>query len=152
MWFGERPDPTGALAIYRDGLKLARSVSDVYRESALHSAVVFAATELRGPETALPCREALARLYETRSWPFIWLSITAMSTWMVAVDDLDGAAVILGYIDAHHPPLSGTDGRARALAFLRDRPEVADAIALGAALDRDQLVLHILAHLAVSDH
>ena len=151
LWFGERPDPAGALAIYRAGLELARSVSDVHHECVLLPAVVFAAAEIRGPQTAVLCRDALARLYENRSWPFIWLSMAAMSTWMVAVGDIEGAALVYGHIDAHNPPWSGIDGRVSALAFLRDRPDAVELIALSAADTRDQLVLHILAHLSTVD-
>ena len=151
LWFGKAIDPAGALAIYRAGLDLARSVSDVHHECVLLPAVVFAAVEIRGSHTAALCHDALARLYENRSWPFIWLSIAAMSTWMAAVEDIDGAALIYGHVDRHKPPWSGIDGRVSALAFLRDRPDAVELIALSASYTRDELVYHLLAHLASID-
>ncbi len=152
LWFGETPDPAGALAIYSAGVEMARSVSDVHNECRLLPAVVFAAAEIRGPHTATLCHDALTRLYENRSWHFIWLSVAAMSTWMAAVDDIHGAALIYGHVDAHRPPWSGIDGRVSALAFLRDRLDAVELIALSASYTRDELVHHLLAHLASIDH
>ena len=67
-----------------------------------------------------------------------------LAEWWIATNQADNAAVVIGYLDAHH--LASVDDTTRAL--LGTEPDIDRALNRGARLDREQLIAYVLDHLA----
>ncbi len=147
LWIQEPRDPAGALATFRRGQELARSVRDVLRESLNLAGVVYASIAHAASDTASVCLEALTRLHDTRSWLNIWVTTLAVAGWLAATGEPAVAAVVYGHVAAHRPPYSHVHATVDALDELRQQPGAAAAIARGAAMDREDVLEFVIDHL-----
>jgi predicted ATPase len=147
-------DGQGVLALYRDGLALARKAGDLNNEGKNLVGVAIAATRFRTPDASAVCREAITRLYDTRHWSLAWIAIDVVARWLAAIGRLEEAAVIYGHLDLHQPVwdnVAGRRGRSRGLEIVRQHPRADQLMARGAALDRDQIVAFVLDQLDAAD-
>jgi predicted ATPase/class 3 adenylate cyclase len=140
-------DPERAFAAARAGLALARTAGDPGPEGNNLCALAFAAVALRRPDAPEICRDALARLYDLRYWPLVWMLIECVAGLFAAADTLADAAVLYGHLEAHRSPWAtsaGTRARLRGLDRARRLAECDVLMARGADIGRDELVAYTL--------
>jgi predicted ATPase len=145
------PDAQGVLALYRDGLDLARKTGDINNEGKNLIGVAIAATRFRTPDASIVCRETVTRLYDTRHWVHFWVAIDVVARWLAATGKLEEAAIIYGHLEVHHPVwdnVAGRRGRSRGLEIVREHPQADQLMARGSAMGRDQFVDFVLDQLA----
>jgi hypothetical protein len=129
---------------------LARTVRDVFGECANLSTLAFAAVALHRPDAGEICRDAIAGAYGLRSWPFLWMVIETVAGSLAAAGRLSEAAVLYGHLEAHQPPwdIPGVGrARERGLDRVRQLAGFDLLMAMGADMDRDELVTYTLEHL-----
>jgi hypothetical protein len=87
---------------------------------------------------------AIAGSYTDRAWYDLWPTVPVLAEWWIVHDQADNAAVVIGYLDAHH--LASVDDTTR--SRLGTGPDIDQALTRGTHLDRDQLIAYILEHLS----
>jgi hypothetical protein len=101
-------------------------------------------TGTEDPLSAL--KDAILGAYNDRSWYDLWPTMPALAQWWIEHGQANAAAVIIGYLDAHHLASVDDDTRQR----LGNSADIQRALENGARLDRDQLVAFVLEHLPVT--
>lgn len=147
------PDHETALVYYQDGLDLCRKACDINNEGKNLLGVVSAATRLQRTEAAKVSREALSRLHDNRHWSVLWPALDIVARWFAAIGNAEGAGVVYGHLDVHHPPWDNVPmsrARTRGLEVVRQHPGVERFMARGAAMGPDEVVNFVLDHLARS--
>jgi hypothetical protein len=137
-----------AIASLRQALALAEGCSPFVRAVVTMSLATVAAHPDSGLQPELAYSDAIDQLYTLRVWPHLWNTIESLATYWVRSGDLEGAATLLGHLEAHeHHSVPLAARRARAAAVLEQRPDAWPWMEHGAALDRDQIVQYALERL-----
>jgi hypothetical protein len=136
-------DPVRGIECCREALALAEEHHLV--RGIHHARNALAQLSARGgPDDPAPAlHAAIARAYADRAWYDLWPTVPVLAEWWMAQSQSDRAAVVIGYLDAHH--LASVDDTIRSL--LDSGPDIDRALAFGARLDRDQFIAYILEHL-----
>jgi hypothetical protein len=87
---------------------------------------------------------AITRSFADRAWYDLWPTMPVLAEWWLANNQSDNAAVVIGYLDAHH--LASVDDTTR--SRLGTGPDIDRALIRGTRLDREQLIAYVLEHLA----
>jgi hypothetical protein len=149
--YAEDPrDPERVLAAAHEGVVLAQSVRDLLNECGSLYPLAMAAVALHRPDAGAICRDALARTYDLRFWPFLWLELETVAGYFAAGRSLASAAVLYGHLEAHHPPWGMSAARRARQRGLDRVCQLADfelLMAHGADMDRDELVAYTLERL-----
>ena len=98
------------------------------------------------------CHEALISAYNARHWRRIWQLFESVGLALAESGQLEEAAVVVGNLEAHHPPFGieyNLGFRTRTLDIIHNHPSTDTWMAQGAAMDRHQIVEFALA--AVSE-
>jgi hypothetical protein len=96
-------------------------------------------------DDAAPALHAVITLsFTDRNWYDLWPTMPVLAEWWLAKNQADNAAVVIGYLDAHH--LASVDDTTRSL--LGTGPDIDPALIRGTHLDREQLIAYVLEHLA----
>jgi hypothetical protein len=138
------PQALAALDAYRRALDLTRQVGDVNLGGDARRAVAFATTCHRPDEAAAGvCQAAVIYLYDNAQWYRLWQVMESVALVLASNRRLEDASVVLGHLDAHHPPFGwethlGFPAKARELVRRDACSE--QWMAQGAALDRDDVV------------
>lgn len=144
------PDFAGALGHYRRGADVARTSRAWSAEAECLRGLALASVGL-DPQTAAPaCYDAVHKLNQLLGWEMIWKTMNSVVLVLAACGSSEGAAVLLGYLDAHCPPFGLEELRRfrdRARELMHDLPELDRWMAHGVALERRQVVDHALQHL-----
>jgi predicted ATPase len=143
-------DAQSAFTAASEGVVLARTVQDLPSESLNLSARAFAAISLHRPDAAEIVRDTMTRLYDLRFWYLVYPQIDVAAGLFATTDRLHEAAIIYGYLDAHHPPWGDTTAhraRQRGLDRVRQLADVDRLMAQGADMNRDELVAYTLERL-----
>lgn len=147
------PDFSAALDLYPPALATARASGDLVSESDCLRAVALATVGLHLDTELDVCRTALACLYEIRYWFRIWHLFDSIALAMASTGQLEAAAVVIGHLDAHHPPWGiehELGFRERAHEIVGQQPRAEEWMARGAAMDRHQIVGYALAELELA--
>jgi hypothetical protein len=112
-WVQDPADLDGAATAYAKGLELARSVGDFSAEVDNLLGLAFVDLIADSPDAGSRCRQVLEILVGGRRWRHIWLLADGLSPWLVRHDRAAVAAVLLGHLQAHHPPWGEGDRHAR---------------------------------------
>ena len=137
-------EPARAIECCREALALAEEHQLVRGIHHAGNALAQLAARGRWDDAAPVLQAALARSFADRAWYDLWPTMPVLAEWWLANQQSDNAAVVIGYLDAHH--LASADDTTRAL--LGTGPDLDRALTRGAHLDRDQLIAYILDHLA----
>jgi hypothetical protein len=145
------PDIDAALDHLQRGLELARLSDDPVSEAdCLRSVAIVHA--MREPRLAMPaCHEALISAYAVRDWYRIWQLFESVGLALAETGRLEAAAVVVGNLEAHHPPFGieyNSGFRTRTLDIVHTHPSADTWMARGAAMDRHQIVDFALAALS----
>jgi hypothetical protein len=136
-----------ALPLFERGLEIARAAGDPRHEGIMLRAIAVVATGLGGLDALDRCHEALDALYEVRYWQKIWQTLDCVALALAKTDHVDGAAIILGYLDAHMPACGleyWLDFRAQTRALVDAAGDHEAAAQRGSRLSRDELVASAL--------
>jgi predicted ATPase/DNA-binding SARP family transcriptional activator len=144
----EPPDIAGALDHFQRALDLSRLSDDPVSASDCLRAVA-AVHALRDPRLAMPaCQEALICAYDARNWFRIWQLFESIGLALAEAGRLEAAAVVVGNLEAHHPPFGMEHNfgfRTRTLDIIHAQPSADAWMARGAAMERHQIVEFALA-------
>jgi hypothetical protein len=144
----EPPGFDVALDHIERGLELARSSSDPVSEADCLRAVALVHA-LREPRLAMPaCQDALISAYDARYWERIWQLFESVGLALAETGRLEAAAVVIGNLEAHHPPYGMEHNfgfSTRTLDIVHTHPSADAWMARGAAMDRHQIVEFALA-------
>lgn len=141
------PDLATAISHYTSSLDLARRSGDLLSVGDGLSAIAMCEVGLHPTDSLGVCRDALLNLYEMRYWFRIWQLSDSIALSLASGGHVEAASVIVGYLQAHHEPygieceLGFPD---RTLELIRQHREVDQWMARGAAMDRHQIVDHML--------
>lgn len=141
------PDFNAAIGHYKECLDLARQCGDVLSVGDGLRAVAMCEVGLRPTDSLGVCRDALLNLYEMRYWFRIWQLSDSNALALASGGHVEAASVIVGYLQARHQPY-GIECELgfpeRTLELIRQHREVDQWIARGAAMDRHQIVDHMV--------
>lgn len=141
------PDFSAALGHYTSCLDLARQCGDVLSVCDGLRAIAMCEVGLRPTDSLGACRDALVSLYEARYWFRIWQLADSIALSLASSGHLEAASLIVGHLQAHHEPY-GIECELgfpeRTLEVIRLHPQVEGCMARGAAMDRHQIVEHML--------
>jgi predicted ATPase len=142
------PDIAGALDHLQRALELSRLSGDSVSEADCLRAVATVHA-LREPRLAMPaCQEALISAYDARHWFRIWQLFESVGLALAEAGRLEAAAVVVGNLEAHHPPFGMEHNfgfRTRTLDIIHTHPSADAWMARGAAMDPHQIVEFALA-------
>jgi predicted ATPase/class 3 adenylate cyclase len=144
-------DAQSVMALYRDGLELARKAGDLNNEGKNLVGTAIAAARFQTPEASAVCRAAITRLHDNRHWSLVWTAVDVVARWLAATGKVDEAAVVYGHLEAHHPiwdNAAGRRGRSRGLEIVRRHQRADQLMARGAAISRDEFITFVLDQLA----
>jgi hypothetical protein len=144
------PNFAAALDLFTTALDTSRQSGDLVNEGECLRAIALATVGLQ-PDTAIEtCRNALIKLHETRYWYRIWHVFESIGLSLASTGDVEAASVIVGNLEAHHPPFGiehHLDFRKHTLELVRPHTQCEKWMARGAAMDRYQIVEYALAAL-----
>jgi predicted ATPase len=100
----------------------------------------------RWDDAAPALHAAITRSFTDRAWYDLWPTMPVLADWWLANNQADNAAVVIGYLDAHH--LASVDDTTR--SRLGTTSETEQALTRGAHFDRDQLITYVLEHLTAT--
>ena len=144
------PDYQAALALYRNGIDLARASSAVVAEGLNLAGAAQAMNALDLPDTDAACTDTLRFLHTHRLWSHVWVFMVTIASRLASTERIHPASVLLGNLEAHHPPLTAQftqRQRSQALEQVRKHQQAQEWMAEGAGLDRDQVVAYALQQL-----
>ena len=136
-----------SLTFFSRALSIARDCSDLMAEAQALRGIARASVSFQPGDARAVCREALVKLYEIRYWLGIWRVMESTALHLAAAEQLVDAAVLLGYLEAHHSAWGAErmlDFRERALLAVRQQAGVDECMARGASMDRHQIVEYAL--------
>ena len=145
------PDFAAGLLLYGPALVTARESGDLVSECDCLRAIALATVALHPDKAIQACRDALTRLFEIRFWWRTWHVFDSIGLALVSSGRTEPAAVVVGHLEAHHPPFGMEDDlgfRARTLDIVRSHKWCEEWMARGAAMDRYQIVEYALAAVA----
>ncbi len=102
-------DYAGALVHYRDAHARAVSHGSVSDEAINARGIVASLLALPGARLTPECHGLIARLYDTRVMTSLWPTIDEVAGYLARRGSLEEAGTAVGYLDAHVPPLFGSD-------------------------------------------
>ena len=141
-WYGTgwpRVRDRAALGAARRAVEQARRAGDIYWEGLGLNLYALNALFFGAPDAAAATAASLRHLYSTRNWGHLFILLGDMSS---QPDDVGHVA--LGWLEG----LGDSGGLRDALVeHARQSPGGADAMARGAAMDRDELVAYLLDHI-----
>jgi predicted ATPase/DNA-binding SARP family transcriptional activator len=147
---GSKPDFSAAFGHYRRGADIARETRARSAEAECLRGVALANVGLDPNSAAPACYEAVHELSQLFRWDTIWKAMDSVVLVLAAGGSFESAAVLLGHLDAHHPPF-GLEQlcrfRERARQLIHDLPDLDRWLAHGVAWDRQQMVDHALEQL-----
>jgi predicted ATPase/class 3 adenylate cyclase len=145
LFLGGRPRE--ARDAFREALRLLEDVRPGTRAMFL-AGLAEASAALDDDETPGALRFALGDAYALRIWWPVWSTVELVSLYWVRSGMLEPGATSLGHLEAqgHANPGYGAL-RAEAITVLDAHPDLAEARARGAAMDRDELVAYVLEQL-----
>lgn len=112
---------------------------------------LLAVETFREPRLAMPaCEKALVGAYDVRYWYRIWQLFESVALALVEAGRFEAAAVVVGNLEAHHPPFGMEDDlgfRTRTLDIVRTDSHADAWMERGAAMNRCQIVEFALAAL-----
>jgi hypothetical protein len=136
-------NPTRGIECAQEALALAEEVSLTREAHNARNALAQLAARA-GLDTAAPAmRAAVAEAYADRAWYDLWPTMPFLAEWCIAHEHTTTAAVVVGFLDAHHLMSINDETRQR----LGNGSDIQQALEKGARLDRDQLVTYILEQL-----
>jgi predicted ATPase/DNA-binding SARP family transcriptional activator len=139
LYSGAVPDGAAAAALHEDGIARARSVGAELVECQHLQGLLDAEVALDADDLPAVCGQALHRLHELGYWLYLW-RVVDVAAWLLArAGRLDEAALVLGHLEAHAPPWR-SQPRGTTRALLADHPATADRAAVGAAMDREDVI------------
>ena len=145
------PDYAAVLDLCRPALMTARESADAVSECDCLRTMVMATVASHPDDAIGVCHEALVRLFEIRFWWRTWHVFDSIGLALVSSGRTEAAAVVVGHLDAHHPPF-GTEEmlgfRRHAAEIVRSDARCDEWMARGASMDRYQIVEYALAALA----
>jgi predicted ATPase/class 3 adenylate cyclase len=133
-----------AIECCREGLALAEEHHLVRGVHHARNALAQLVARSGAEDPAPVLRAAIAGTYADRSWYDLWPTVPVLAEWWAAHNQPDDAAVVIGFLEAHH--LASVDDTTRSL--LGTGPDMERALARGVRLNRDQLIGYILEHLS----
>jgi predicted ATPase len=107
------------------------------------NALAQIAARARSDDATPALHAAITRTVADRVWYDLWPTMPVLAEWWLASNQADHAAVVIGYLDAHHLPSVDDTTRSQ----LGTGPDIDRALTRGAHSDRDQLIAYILEHL-----
>jgi predicted ATPase/class 3 adenylate cyclase len=136
---------------FQEALRLLEDVRPGTRAMFL-AGLAESAAALNDDATPGALRFALSDAYALRIWWPVWSTVELVALHWIQIGGLEPAAVSLGHLEAHgHANPGYGASRAEAITVLDAHPDLADARARGAAMDRDELVAYVLDHLDQRD-
>jgi hypothetical protein len=144
------PDYMAANRFYTQALDIANQHGDLLRAGECRRALAMCAVGLNSESANEACRDALTSLYPLRYWHRIWQVFESIGLLLASTQNLESAAVILGYLQLNHEPYGIEDDlgyRTRALAIIESDSRAAEWRDRGAAMDRHEIVQYALAAL-----
>jgi hypothetical protein len=102
-------------------------------------------------QAARACRAALLQLYHHRDWERVWQTMESVGLVLASTGRVEQASIVLGHLEVWQPHFGRETifgFRDRALELVRRDAHAESWMALGAAMDRDEIVLLALEHLA----
>jgi predicted ATPase/class 3 adenylate cyclase len=150
-FISQRPSNfAAALALYTTTLDTVRQCGDLLNEGEALRSIALATVGLHPDGAIETCRNALIKLHEIRYWYRIWHLFESIGLSLAMTGDVEAASVIVGNLEAHHPPFGYEHNlgfRDRALEIVRRHAQVEEWMARGAAMDRYEIIEHALAAL-----
>ena len=138
-----------AMICFQRSAEIARAMGDVRIEGESLVGIAIASTALNSASASEDCVAALTNLHEARNWQPIWRLADPLAKWLASSGHTDVAAVIYGFLGANQAP--GPAGfiemRSRGIERVRRVDNADDLLAIGAEMNRDQLIEYILAQL-----
>ena len=141
-------DSQRAIDAFTESLRLSEGVS-ANAEGVVLQATALALVTATGADAVTHLRRVLTRLYQLRFWRSVWNAIEVAASQLIHGGLVEAGAVLLGHTEAN----CAVDAFVRTmhddgLNAVRFHPDSARWLALGARMDRDQLVAHALGNLA----
>jgi DNA-binding CsgD family transcriptional regulator len=134
-----------ALVHFRRATELAAETGNLYLEGLATLSIGFMAPRMDAVDAAKALHDALTRLYASRNWLNLWAVMEALALHWARTGHDERAAVLIGYLengDIRHAVF--VDRRQKAFAALRQSVDAEAWLAVGAGLDRDQVVAYAL--------
>ena len=153
------PDAQGALGFYRSAFDLARKVGDLNIQGRSLFGSMMATTLLHGVDGEASHgsdvtdvhRAALLQLFHDIRLPILLgQAIDVVAWWFAVTGNDEAAAVVYGYLDAHHPPfafIAVQRMRRDGLRIVRGLVGADEWMGRGAAMDAEEVFAFTLAHL-----
>jgi predicted ATPase/class 3 adenylate cyclase len=140
------PDPDSALALHRSTRYLAEDFGATLLVFSSLTGIAALEAQRCTSSAAVACKEALALAYEARAWSFVWTCLLAAATYFRSQGDLERAATVLGYLDAHEPGALILGKFTRLVDDLEvlDDPSTSAGRDAGKTMDRHALVRSVL--------
>ncbi len=141
------PNFAAASDYYRRSRELAAEIGDVIAVGDAVRGIAMCETGRHSIDSFGACRDALVSLYAMRYWFRIWQLCESIALSLASSGQVEAASLIVGYLSAHHEPfgieceLGFPD---RTLEIIRIHPQLEEWMAIGAAMDRHQIVEHML--------
>ena len=139
-------EPARAMECCRESLALAEQYQLVRGIHHAGHALAQLAARAQWDDAAATLHAAITRSFADRAWYDMWPTMPVLAQWWIANDQASHAAVVIGYLDAHH--LASVDDTTRSL--LGTGPDIDRALTRGAHFDRDQLIAYILGQLTAA--
>ena len=139
-----------AFADYRRALDCADRTGNRVVDVLASSMMAVRADQADWEDPGAIFRDTLGRLYANKVWSRTWMLGGGLAEWWASTGRINGAAVLVGFLDRHDPDpvVLVAEQRVRARSIVDAHTESSQLLAEGAAMSRDEIVAYCLDRLS----